>query len=401
MHMSDTWIAVVRIKLLEIYIHDGSGYTFWKEMFFEHPIDSAYFTKVSDNHCARPSISLKLCITCADGLFVYELRCKPECDSLSLELIWNKDPPRICNHAALSQGRLGVTGRNVSWIQGDYAPSGEPVRFASARLSIGEEIKGGKAHPGYFAHLDHIPALYSLGVYEHDEARGISVFGSAYGELTLYDFSHSDPHQMEECLRSILMAAPHVDAKLSPTACKLVCLVCLILTSQFKHEIPSYPGPPFPNWEIPDHVKSDTFGYWKANRFATPPPGWATDCEGTCANGHTWYGFFSGHIRKCTIHIWDLEHSSHYYGKPLPVIHKEINGNSFAICRIGGLLFILSSANEYFYAVDPGTTIEEIVVYLEGGNGQAYVIPRDDAQCARGGWFHSSMRWVCAREKQV
>ncbi|KAK7676683.1 hypothetical protein QCA50_020365 [Cerrena zonata] len=133
MHITDTWVAVIRIGVLEIYVHDMFDYTFWQDLYLSHSVGSAFFSKVS---------SRKL-----------------------------KDRPRECHHSTLSQGIVGVSGKSVSWIYGD----------------------------------------------------------------------------MEQ----------------------------------------AYPNPPFPYWQFLEHIKSDIVHFWKANRFANPPPGWLNVFEGVAANGHT------------------------------------------------------------------------------------------------------------------
>lgn len=70
------------------------------------------------------------------------------------------------------------------------------------------------------------------------------------------------------------------------------------------------------------------------------------------------------------------------------VLHRQFSWTSFAICDVGGLLF---SADEYFYLVKPGISVEDLAVPLENDTIDAQSVFRDNSQCARGGWFHSMM----------
>ena len=52
-----------------------------------------------------------------------------------------------------------------------------------------------------------MPALYAMSVRDHDETRGLIVFGNAFGELAVYDFSGSDPDALAECFVDLVFPA--------------------------------------------------------------------------------------------------------------------------------------------------------------------------------------------------
>jgi hypothetical protein len=114
----------------------------------------------------------------------------------------------------LTRGMLGVTGGSVQWLHGSSCSRYFTVRFSTARLPVGNE----EAEPTVFEWQDaNMPALYMLSVYDYDDARGVLVLGNAYGELSLYDFSGSDPCLFGGCFETKLVAAPHGDEHIVST----------------------------------------------------------------------------------------------------------------------------------------------------------------------------------------
>lgn len=217
MHMSDGWIVVVRQSVLEIYIPNEPTYKFWRALSLAHSVGFASISLTKPRDSAdRQSVSLRLCITCTGGIFVYDVLCDPKRDIFSVKLIWHYRQPKTDTHRpTLSRGALGITGESISWLHGSTRDWDFAVRFATARLPIQHESS---APPVVYEwHDDEMPALYAQGIYDYDETRGILILGNLYGELSLYDFSGSDPHIFRNCSSTKLMPTPRTDQKVLPT----------------------------------------------------------------------------------------------------------------------------------------------------------------------------------------
>ena len=59
------------------------------------------------------------------------------------------------------------------------------------------------------------PALYALGVFDFDEARGILIAGNAFGELSIIDFSGSNPLGFLKCLQKPVIPSSCTGQELS------------------------------------------------------------------------------------------------------------------------------------------------------------------------------------------
>lgn len=189
----------------------------WKTVDLPHLVGSAKFSSAELHES-----SLRVCITSTRGLFVYDIECNVEEDLFSFDLIWHYKPPQeVGSRPIASRGALGVTGNNVSWIQGDNSNYAYPVSFAMTGITDCTMLQ-----PTVFQwHNKDTPALYSLGVFDFDEARGILVVGNAFGELSILDFSRSDPHHFAKCLVNPIKAAPCSEEELLPR-------VSIVITSR-------------------------------------------------------------------------------------------------------------------------------------------------------------------------
>ena len=216
MHMHNTWVALVRRGILEVYVLDKSSYRCWKTFRFSHTIGKASFLRVAPYCTRKQDRPLRLCISCSMDLFVYDIHCSPGEDTFSVRMLWHHRAPTDRDKSALAGGMLGATGRTISWLYGSHVRWEFPVKFAIARLPV---------HPGGSStaisewHDTHMPALHAQAVYDYDDARGLVVFGNAFGELSLYDFSGSDPGIFGSWLASRLVAPPREEQSLASTVC--------------------------------------------------------------------------------------------------------------------------------------------------------------------------------------
>jgi hypothetical protein len=150
---------------------------------------------------------------------VYEIHCNVMESTSSLQMIWHYQPPPVLSadfYPVPAKATLGIVGSTVSWIHGDGTEYDLSVSFAYTRVIPGE------TEPSPFIFYDKdMPALDSLGVYDFDDARGILVLGNAFGELSLFDFSGTNPHLFKTCLVSGLGVGPYIDQDLLPLVCRL------------------------------------------------------------------------------------------------------------------------------------------------------------------------------------
>ncbi|KAK7679949.1 hypothetical protein QCA50_016895 [Cerrena zonata] len=381
MHMADGWIAVVRRRVAEIYIYNDECKMRWRGASFSHVIGSAAFSQVES--------SLRLCITYWAGIFVYEVRCDVAKDYFSMNLLFQYETRETNGFCPLaSRGVLGVTGESISWIEGDDdSDFTYTTRVASTGIRCCDQ-KNPK--PAVFKwHNENTPALYALGVYDFDEARGVLVLGNVFGELSILDFSGSDPHQFERCLAESLKPSPYIKQELLPTA---------------ETSIESYPAPPFPHfWDTP-HVRTETMEFWNNNRPAVVPEGWSADLQGTDEEVD-WFTHYSGDMHSSGLRMWNLENAGHFYGRPLPLIHRtDDQGTFWIIFSAGGLFFI--SCYEYaenFMVARPGITLEELAESLmfRISGPVAEDLKYDVTQIAIGSRFRHSMGQEMLNHKRI
>ncbi|KAK7679974.1 hypothetical protein QCA50_016920 [Cerrena zonata] len=372
MHMSERWVVVVRRGILEGYVHDGQHYKCWRVVKITHSVGTASFVQPDDSSAHSPA-PLKLCITCTTGLFVYEILCRPDTGVLSLNILWHHNKPGMEPNPMMTQGMLGCTGGSVSWLWGSTRNLGFTVRFATARLPIGSR----EVHPTIFEWQDvNMPALYSSGVYDYDDARGVLILGNAYGELSLYDFSRSDPRLFRHYSSKSLAAVPHNGLDVLPA-----------------HRIPSYPAPPFPHWEDPEYVKNDLLQSWREHGLIHAPPGWSTDfVNAKDGNVPLIYAFLGrGSSVPCGFRM--LENAAHFYGRPIPLLHTCNSPYHYdlAIVDVGGLLFMRDVDDPLFYAVNEGITLEQLVASVDQGWIPAQEITLDVSQQIREIWSYAMM----------
>ncbi|KAK7676667.1 hypothetical protein QCA50_016922 [Cerrena zonata] len=373
MHMDNGWIAVVRRSILEVYLHDGTRYKRWKVVELSHGVGTASFRQIIPrDNSGILSASLRLCIVCSAGLFVYEVLCNPGKNIVTLDDIWHHADVLTPSHIpVLINGGFGTTGESVSWLHGHTGLQEFPVRFATARLPT-----EGNPRPTISEWHDvNMPALYSLGVYDYDEARGVLVLGNAYGELSLYDFSHSDPRLFGKCLATKLTPTPRSNQEILPT-----------------HRIPSYPAPPFPSWENPEYIKDDLFQFWSQHGVVGSPPGWSRDFE-SVHEYLPWHSPFLGRGSGSSFAFRALERAGHFYGRPVPLLHtyNALCHYDLAIVDVGGLLFLKDSDEPVIYIVDEGITLEQLVASVHQGWFPAKEVPLDITEMYREILFYSMM----------
>lgn len=228
MHLSEEWLAVVRREVLEIYLtpsHSVTGkFDLWKSLSLSRLIGAATFSMHINLEPFTPAFpSLRLCISCDDGIFVYKVLCNIEESLLSLDLLWQhipesktQTPPKY--FASLCPS-LGVTGGSVSWLSGDVYARGDRFTFSMERVPSNYSSKRSQTFEWFD---ENMPIQSAIGVRDVDEARGLAVFGNAFGELCLYDFGTSSFSRFEDYYKHYLCPSPHIGDELLPTVCLLL-----------------------------------------------------------------------------------------------------------------------------------------------------------------------------------
>lgn len=165
-----------------------------------HLVGSATFS-----YTALQASSLRFCISTALGLFVYDIKCNVE-EGLFLFCLACHELPEE------SELELGVTGNSIFWIQGGDNDCVYSVSFTTTKIADCNTLQ-----LKIFRWCENdITALYSLSVFEYAEARGVLVMGNAFGELSILDFSGSDPHHLANCLLKPIEPTPYNKQVLLP-----------------------------------------------------------------------------------------------------------------------------------------------------------------------------------------
>ncbi|KAK7679945.1 hypothetical protein QCA50_016891 [Cerrena zonata] len=107
MHMGEGWVAVVRMTVIEIYVLRDNKYQCWSTQDLSCSAPSAVF-HVSES-------SLRVCITCDDGIFIFEMCNDLESRAISLHQIWHHQPEleKLEFTSLATQGRLSPSGYNI------------------------------------------------------------------------------------------------------------------------------------------------------------------------------------------------------------------------------------------------------------------------------------------------
>lgn len=223
MHLCKNWLAVVRRQVLEIYLtpgYAGTGrFKHHQTLSLPHVVGSASFSQLFEPASPLPpSKSLRLCISCDDGISVYRVLCDPSQSLLSLDCLLHHKPTPLTRRRRSERfafdATLGVTGGSASWLCSPNDCTNDLFTFVTVRVPSGE--MDGES-PLFEWSDKSMPVQYCLGVRDFDEARSLAVFGNAYGELCLCDFSGSKWTQLQGCYIYTIKADCYNNEELLPT----------------------------------------------------------------------------------------------------------------------------------------------------------------------------------------
>ena len=186
-------------------------------------------------------IQLRLCISRRSGIQVYELELEPPFGqgehTPELRGIWDCKPEPA---ADISFPRFGLSPTTLSWFD---APGKEfrPVTFISTFMAMHQHQNDSSVDspPSLHKFWDvNMPALYSFGVRDFDEARGLIIIGNAFGELSLYDFSGSNSKELEGCFHPIKISPASGGERLPEVCARYGLVIALALTAVLSDSCP-------------------------------------------------------------------------------------------------------------------------------------------------------------------
>ncbi|CAL1699380.1 unnamed protein product [Somion occarium] len=380
------WIAAVSRMHLHIYILDflGSGRCkFWRGLNMPIAMSSACFDEGSVS--VVPSVDeesekLYLCVGNRRGIHIYEVVCRPLDDHLELIPVWTHNLGLVAQkHESLTvQPRFGASPHVITWLRDCVDLSFLPT-FVAARIPTPDSVVG----TGDVIEISdpNLPSLYCQPVRDFDEARGVAIFGNAFGELALIDFSGvagRSQEILESCFQP-LSFPPSFGCDLLPTE-PVHCVF----------------APPFPycGGDLYDEHKEYLFELWREHEPENIPEGWDTDWE--LWGG--WVCFVNGFQFAGIASL--LENAYHYYGQVIPLLQRPYD---YLIFEAGGFLFVLREHGLVPYIAYELIAPEELATMIDANDGLASApvtrIPKlDDTRHLELG--NTQRRWEYEREHQ-
>ncbi|CAL1697063.1 unnamed protein product [Somion occarium] len=338
-------IATITPKTLEIYLlnHDEqSHYAFWRAVDLPRGVGSVSFFSEDSNS------PLRFCLSGYPGIFLYQVNCDPLDDQLSLMLLWSYCPEFASPRPLITFPSFGVTGQTLSWLSTPRHNRYQYCSFVAARLFHSDS----EGLPPLFELDDpNLPAQYLFGVRDFDEARGVAVFGNGFGELVLYDFSHSDPYIIEKLSLPVALL-PYVPEEQLP-----------VLPM---HAITSFASPPFPYCRFQDTDEAERmslFEFWRSYTLPRIPIGWDTDWE----NSSVWH-CFTGNPQSHRDHAWLHENVAFFLGQPILLIRRDTDWGDEVVFMAGGLLFMFLEETGCPCLLDPSVSLGDLLAAVDAGS---------------------------------
>ena len=166
----------------------------------------------------------------------------------------------------------------------------------------------------------------------------------------------------------------------------------------------SYPGPPFPYINRPEHVELDIIAFWESQRPAIIPEGWIAAVDAPFVHGLTGLTLAPGTAART------LEYAAHIYGHQVPLLYRCDSGNNISvITRVGEQLYVLHERYDETYTIaDEGVTLQELAdsvskpeweYILAGGLGHSWSETEVIMRYPKCGWDSGSDRRERLRER--
>lgn len=156
----------------------------------------------SDDKQDIPMFALALGVR--DGISVYHVRCKAN-DGFTL--VWRFTTPlKYLDNP--HEPQLSDNGSLITWLSIPGSVVSRGVHYFLARLPVPSDVTQSPVQePGDveltsrfydLAATERIPALYWKANRDLDAVRGLAVFGNAFGELAVFDFSNTSPDALSK-----------------------------------------------------------------------------------------------------------------------------------------------------------------------------------------------------------
>ena len=109
--------------------------------------------------------------------------------------------------------------------------------------------------------------------------------------------------------------------------------------------------------------------------------------------GEDWISLFLGRGLDIPSFFQRLSDAAHFYGRPIPLLHKSHPHRcEVAILNVGGLLFLMTSIDMCFFLVDTTLTLQQLTDRLDQGLFPAEELHLDSAQEILEYWFDGVAR---------
>ncbi|CAL1699394.1 unnamed protein product [Somion occarium] len=380
------WIAAVSRMNLHIYMPDytaGGRCKFWRGLNMPIAMSSACFNEAPVSVVPSgngESEKLYLCIANHRGIHIYEVICRPLDDHLELIPVWTHNLGLVAQkyESLTIQPRFGASPHVITWLRDCVDLSFLPT-FVAARIPTADSVVG--AEDVIEISDPNLPSLYCQPVRDFDEARGVAIFGNAFGELALVDFSGVAGRSQEvlgSCFQP-LSFPPSLGYDLLPT-----------------EPVHCVPAPPFPycGGDLYDEHKEYLFELWREYEPENIPEGWDTDWE----LWGEWVCFVNGFQFDGIASL--LENTYYYYGQVVPLLQRP---DEYLIFEAGGLLFVLREQRLVPYVAYELIAPEQLAIMIDANDGLGSIpvtrIPKlDDTRHIELG--NSVSRWEYERKHQ-
>ncbi|TCD64771.1 hypothetical protein EIP91_003631 [Steccherinum ochraceum] len=202
MAIKDDIVAVAYRRKMRIYRILGDG----AELLCTHRYGASFqsssvvalpMVHSSDDKQDTPMFALALGVR--DGINVYHVRCKAD-DGFTL--VWKFTTPlKYLDNP--HEPQLSDNGSMITWLSIPGSVVSRGVHYFLAQLPVPSDVTQAPVQKPEDMELtsrfydlaadERIPALYWKATRDLDDLRGLAVFGNAFGELAVFDFSNTSP----------------------------------------------------------------------------------------------------------------------------------------------------------------------------------------------------------------
>lgn len=388
-------VALIAAGFLEIYARDSCasssprGYRHISRIRLPSLIVDAVVKFIAPTGIANydqdtRSRMLRICITSAQGLCVYDVYVSFEASQATMHSIWSREP---C-HSEDTLPSFGKRPQTLSWCSIRWTTTWSHMAFSTAMLTpLSPSPSPSQGSPPsplsgvavYEVSGPSIPALHYMGVRDYDEFMGTLVLGNACGELAVFDVSG-------QYLSHIVTYLPRMQWHLESSR-ELLSMVCLspfrvfqcssgVLTPQ--NPIKAHAAPPYPCSVLGPGIKTSpgsdirdaAVAQWKTKQLPAAPAPWTTKLYDSRDDHVPWWSYVPCVGRNLA---WILERRDHFLGTITPLLFRDHDLSSVMIFKAGGLLFAHFEDADVVHVLDHGITATEAARLIDNPRFEDYV----------------------------